>query len=144
MTTTPRRFTVSVPGDTGGGSLELPVCDECGLIVGDSSKHTHLPEGVVRAQDLPGAYDRCNHNVPLDGDCVRCDVLNGNKRTLPTPEVSSRGFKRFGPVPSSYGGGVSVYESSAADAPHIWHLHIDEARKLRDQLTVLIDDHYQL
>lgn len=82
----------------------------------------------------------------------------------PVPEVSNRGFKHHEPVPSEYGGNVRVYESSAASAPHIWvnvecpvnmndprgpakdasaHLTLDNAILLRDQLTHLIENHYQ-
>ncbi len=79
--------------------------------------------------------------------------------------ITDRGFKGFDSVPSTHGGGVRVYESSAADAPHIWlaaespedlnrpggllrhtsaHLRLEDAVRLRDQLTYLIEHHYQL
>jgi hypothetical protein len=82
-----------------------------------------------------------------------------------TPEYSERGFKHFPPIPSAYGGDIRVYESSAASAPHVWirtvcpvdlnkpdgpaveavaHLHIDDAIVLRDQLTYLLEHHYQV
>ena len=40
----------------------------------------------------------------------------------PEPKVtlSDRGFEPLDPIPSEYGGAVTVYESSAAEAPHIW------------------------
>ncbi len=82
------------------------------------------------------------------------------------PTISDRGFKTMPPVPASWGGHetgeVVVYESSAAEAPHLWlrvnaapgfggtaetvsaHLPLDEAEKLRDQLTWLIENHYQV
>jgi len=84
--------------------------------------------------------------------------------TAPEPRVSDRGFQSHEPVPSEYGGHVSVYESSAASGPHIWlsaecpenlndpegdtieavaHLTLENAKLLRDQLTQLIDNHYQ-
>lgn len=89
------------------------------------------------------------------------------------PTYTSRGFKRFDEVPSAYGGGVEVYESSAAMHPHLWvkvrspksvndwmvadqtggtyddweeataHLRLEDAVVLRDQLTYLIEHHYQ-
>lgn len=82
-------------------------------------------------------------------------------------ELSSRGFKHMAFVTDSYGGRVKLYESSAADEPHIWirveqshlltppdpddalvdaaaHLTFDAARELRDQLDWLIDNHYQV
>ncbi len=83
----------------------------------------------------------------------------------PQPTVTGRGFQRHAPVPSEYGGHVEVYESSAASGPHIWlnvecpanlndpagafkeavaHLTLDNATLLRDQLTQLIENHYQL
>lgn len=81
------------------------------------------------------------------------------------PQYSERGFKFFGPVPSTYGGDVRVYESSAAAGPHVWlritcpaslnepdgptieavaHLTRVDATLLRDQLTYLIEHHYQV
>lgn len=81
------------------------------------------------------------------------------------PNITSRGFKRFGPISSVYGGHIETYESSAAERPRIWvtttcpsdlndqsstpveavaHLDIEDATLLRDQLTYLIENHYQL
>lgn len=52
---------------------------------------------------------------------------------------------------------VRIYESSAAFGPHIWvavtepgrapaavHLSLENARRVRDQLTYLLDNHYQI
>jgi hypothetical protein len=76
--------------------------------------------------------------------------------------LTDRGFLRAEPVPSTYGGVAEVYESSAAD-PRIWvrvecpvdlndpssptkyavaHLDIQNAIRLRDQLTWIIDHHF--
>lgn len=78
---------------------------------------------------------------------------------------SDRGFTHMRPVPSSYGGNVAVYESSAAEHPHIWlrvqcptdlnrpdgpiteavaHLPIEGAELLYKQLGHLIENHHQL
>lgn len=78
--------------------------------------------------------------------------------------TSDRGFKRFEAVPSTYGGEVKVYESSAAEGPHLWlnatapvslnepdgaqvtaalHITLDAAALLRDQLDYLVQNHYQ-
>lgn len=78
---------------------------------------------------------------------------------------TSRGFAHGAPIPSEYGGEIRTYESSAASHPHIWvtveapvdlnqpngethrapaHLTVENATILRDQLTALIDGHYQL
>lgn len=80
------------------------------------------------------------------------------------PTYTDRGFAQMPAVPSEYGGNVRVYESSAAMGPHIWltaiapanlnepggptvkapiHLTLANAVVLRDQLTHLIDNHYQ-
>ena len=85
-----------------------------------------------------------------------------NEHTEPT--VTDRGFKRMPEIPSALGGHIRVYESSAAMGPHIWvrteqpsdlndrnseplqavaHLPLEAAEQLRDQLTALIDNHYQ-
>lgn len=81
------------------------------------------------------------------------------------PRITDRGFKHFDEVPSEYGGGVRTYESSMAEYPCLWvmvkqpadlnrrdspqieavaHLTLENAALLRDQLTHLIDNHYQL
>ncbi len=82
--------------------------------------------------------------------------------------VTDRGFVQFEPVDSTYGGQIRVYESSAALGPHIWidikspaklqevtgppdgmtagtaHLTLEGATKIRDQLTWIIENHYQV
>jgi len=80
------------------------------------------------------------------------------------PTYSPRGFKYMDPTPSAYGGHVAVYESSATSGPHLWlavketaatrtegtdteataHLTLEAATRLRDQLTYLIENHYQV
>jgi len=80
------------------------------------------------------------------------------------PTVTERGFRHMPDIPSTTGGHVRVYESSAASGPHIWirteqpsdlndpssdpveavaHLPLEAAEQLRDQLTALIANHYQ-
>ena len=78
------------------------------------------------------------------------------------PFKSTRGFSHFDPIVTSYGHEIRVYESSSASAPHIWlavngvdstngdeytslhaNMTLAAARLLRDQLTHLIDNHYQ-
>jgi len=79
-------------------------------------------------------------------------------------EFTGRGLKHYEKLLSTYGGHVQLAESSAASGPHVWlwttcptdlsdprgdsmqavaHLSLDDAVKLRDQLTHLIDNHYQ-
>lgn len=77
-----------------------------------------------------------------------------------TVTTSPRGFDHLPTIPSEYGGYASVYESSAADGPHIWlkavetmhgrpeesatmHLTAENAWKLADQLRLLVREHYQ-
>lgn len=73
------------------------------------------------------------------------------------PVWSDRGFKHMPEIEDSQGRTVQVYESSRADAPHVWlsvgnndtpdafvGLTLEEAGHLRDQLTYLIATHYQL
>lgn len=69
--------------------------------------------------------------------------------------LSERGFAQGRPIPSEYGGAAKVYESSAAEAPHVWlmvqspvnlndpngpmqeavaHFTLENAIRLRDQL----------
>lgn len=78
---------------------------------------------------------------------------------------SERGFTQMEPLVCDYGTGIRVYESSAAMAPHIWlalsqgqdpklsnlekseahaHMPLETAEQLRDQLTWLIENHYQV
>ena len=79
-------------------------------------------------------------------------------------ETTSRGFMHLPQIPSEYGGGITVSESSAAMGPHIWvrmecpvdlnnpqgetkeavaHLTLENARKLMEQLAYLDENHYQ-
>ena len=82
----------------------------------------------------------------------------------PNVTVTDRGFQHMDPIPGTYGGEVKVYESSAASGPHVWlntwsyenpntqsdrveatvHLRLVDAERLRDQLSYLIDNHYQV
>jgi hypothetical protein len=78
----------------------------------------------------------------------------------PEYELSQRGFKYLAPITCTYGTEVRVYESSAAESPHLWvalketrlegrgeahaHLSFEQARELRDQLDWLLDNHYQV
>jgi hypothetical protein len=85
--------------------------------------------------------------------------------TTPEYTTTSRGFKHFKEVPSTYGGHVRLYESSAAGWPHVWlatvcpaslndptgpgveavaHLTLEDAEVLRDQLSWAIAHHYQV
>lgn len=76
------------------------------------------------------------------------------------PAASDRGFDRMPPIPSEYGGEVTVYESSAASGPHVWlkvreaipgepvavahvHLTAGSAWRLSEQLQHLVRNHYQ-
>lgn len=77
---------------------------------------------------------------------------------------TARGFAGLPPIPSEYGGEVSLSESSAADGPHVWlravapvnlndptgpthevpiHLTAENAWMLADQLRHLVQHHYQ-
>jgi len=72
-----------------------------------------------------------------------------------TPVMSSRGFAHMAAIEGNYPEpwSVRVYESSAAMEPFIWlamsegnhaHLDLEKATQLRDQLTWLIENHYQV
>lgn len=43
----------------------------------------------------------------------------------PEPTITDRGLAKWPPTSTSYGAEVLVYESSAAEAPHIW-LGVDQ------------------
>jgi hypothetical protein len=82
---------------------------------------------------------------------MRCPVAD-------EPIVTERGFKRMPPILGAYGGQVEVYESSAADHPHIWvkavdpgeedagtvHLPIEDAERLEGHLRYLRENHYHV
>jgi hypothetical protein len=94
-------------------------------------------------------------------------VLPG-ERSLQHVEVSARGFKRLDPIKGHFANGeverdsITIAESSCAWPPsiHIWvdeeegsgikaaqahiQLSLDAAERLRDQLTWLIENHYQV
>lgn len=70
--------------------------------------------------------------------------------------ATERGFALMPPIPSTRGGDVRAYESSAADGPHIWlkitvvdgewtaaKLTTENAEKLAEQLITLCRNHYQ-
>lgn len=70
--------------------------------------------------------------------------------------ISDRGLRYCHEVEGTYGDNVQVYESSAADGPHLWvkansatglsaavHLHIDDAVVLAEQLLRLHRMHHQ-
>jgi hypothetical protein len=66
--------------------------------------------------------------------------------------TSDRGFTSLPPILDEYGGTATVYESSAASAPHIWlnvkgsgrlHLTVESAQQLAEQLMYLVQNHYQ-
>ncbi|WBB94112.1 hypothetical protein [Verrucosispora sp. WMMC514] len=78
--------------------------------------------------------------------------------------TTGRGFAHLPPIPSEYGGHVTVSESSAADGPHVWlratcpvdlnnphgdaketamHLTADNAVRVAEQLQQTVRDHYQ-
>lgn len=77
---------------------------------------------------------------------------------------SDRGVQQGTEIPSTYGGFIRVYESSAAGHPHIWanikcpvdfneplgpqadasvHLRIEDAERLHAQLGHIINNHNQ-
>ncbi len=77
-----------------------------------------------------------------------------------TASTSERGFDAYPAIPSEYGGGVYVQESSSAEGPHIWlrateampgrpevkaalHLTAENAWRLAEQLQRLVREHYQ-
>lgn len=73
--------------------------------------------------------------------------------------TTNRGFDHMPSIPSTYGGSVRAYESSAAGGPHLWlhiatpsgnggglahaHLTAADAWHLGEQLLQLVRDHYQ-
>lgn len=78
--------------------------------------------------------------------------------------TTARGFDFHTPIPSEYGGHITVSESSAADGPHVWvrtqcpvdlnrpdgptvqtalHLTADNAWMLARQLAATVTRHYQ-
>lgn len=89
---------------------------------------------------------------------------NGKRQVLTQGEVdvifNDRGFATYGlPLLTAYGHRISVYESSAASAPHMWlslspsdqitsgadddraaHLNLNQAIALRDRVDAFIAD----
>lgn len=81
-------------------------------------------------------------------------------------ETTDRGLKHFEPITTAYGHEIRVYESSAADSPHIWlditqttetakaarsniapesataHLSVLQALLLIESLTAAVRQHY--
>lgn len=79
------------------------------------------------------------------------------------PVKTDRGFSHLPPITDGYGSSVHVYESSAADGPHVWvkireeqttprggrtaeicaHLTMEELVKLGEQIEWMKQHHYQ-
>ena len=85
------------------------------------------------------------------------------------PVKTDRGFKHLPPIPATHAGRpagrVMVYESSAANGPHLWisveqpadrnhpdngeiieasvHMTLEDAVKLAEQINYLAEHHYQ-
>jgi hypothetical protein len=112
-----------------------------------------------------GGYVTCSARDCEDPKAAT-QALNVGRKNTPhlEYEVSDRGFLSLPAIPSSYGGQVRVYESSSAEHPHIWlnaeapkdlnkpegemveaplHLTIENAEALAEQLTWLVEQHYQ-
>ncbi|HLS44601.1 MAG TPA: hypothetical protein VK045_04135 [Ornithinicoccus sp.] len=75
-----------------------------------------------------------------------------------TPTITDRGFRHLPVLVTGSGDRVRVYESSAADGPHLWlhatergdagiaacvHLDAEAAWELHEQLAHLLGHHYQ-
>lgn len=76
-----------------------------------------------------------------------------------TPTVTDRGFRHLPVLVTGSGDRVRVYESSAANSPHLWlhvanrgeddtegtcvHLDAEAAWELHEQLAHLLEHHYQ-
>lgn len=80
-------------------------------------------------------------------------------------KTTDRGFAHLPPIPSEYGGHITVSESSAASGPHLWirantpvdphnphgdtaeaaamHLTADNALRLSEQIQHTVRGHYQ-
>jgi hypothetical protein len=70
-------------------------------------------------------------------------------------ERTDRGFKHYPPIRTTYGHDVKVYESSAAESPHVWlavvgatesceaHMSVEQAERVRDAIDAAIRNHYQ-
>lgn len=117
-------------------------------------RSTSAGKGTVYLPDWQAWREHC---APLIAE-----RLHAAMESAPRPDIevttSQRGFLGYGdPVLTTYGHEVRVYESSAADAPHIWlgiehdgarsgiqacramaHLSIEQAIAIRDRLNLAI------
>lgn len=85
------------------------------------------------------------------------------------PTKTDRGFQHLPPIPATHGGRPAgqayVYESSAANGPHLWlgveqpadsnhpdngavigariHMRVEDAVRLAEQILYLVEHHYQ-
>jgi hypothetical protein len=127
--------------------------------VGCDADHNHEAHrlGIRRPDQLPDGAGRRGLRVAA----VRAHQLRrgGSMNDHLTTTTTPRGFDHLPPI-KSYGGYVTVYESSAAEGPHIWlrtvetlhgqpetdatiHLTAENAWRLSEQLQKLVRDHYQ-
>lgn len=116
--------------------------------------------------DATNTYRRAAGIPTLEPEPVPELLAAGDAPTGYSPDYTSsdRGFKHLEPVPSTYAGRVRVYESSAADGPHLWlaitqpvdlneptgpelstraHLTAGSAEEVALQLLWLLEHHYQ-
>lgn len=115
----------------------------------------HVSKTYLKSEALGGAVClSCYEPVSL----VAPDTVEG-------VTFSSRGFKQMDPITTTRHETVRVYESSAAEEPHVWlnveigpespytneepgkshaHMTLAQAEQLRDQLDYLIHNHYQV
>jgi hypothetical protein len=141
-------------------------------VLGERTKRgTGLAIAVFAGADVPQRHADaafCAHartDVPaLVAEVERLRAELAATEVAPRVTFTDRGFKHMDPIPSEYGGQIHVIESSAAIGPHIWltasapanlnqpegpavdarlHLTLANAALLRDQLSFLVDNHYQ-
>jgi len=131
-----------------GGYTRVDILDENGAIVSTGWAHCHPSD---------------NYNRKLGHEIALGRALKPRKHAIAGDATySDRGFAHLPSITCSYGSKVKVYESSAAESPHIWvaiesgpqlqdlpgeahaHLSLEDAKMLCDQITWMIENHYHM
>lgn len=106
---------------------------------------------------------------PVDWDAERRTYADHHLPAHLRYITTARGFRHLPPIPGTHGGQpaghVAVWESSAADGPHLWisashpsdrnnpdspplnegcvHIRAEDAWRFADQIRHLVEHHYQ-
>lgn len=100
---------------------------------------------------MSGLCERCMEREARSAHDLYCDPCEVAKTTL---RYTNRGFRDYGAIQHSYGGTVTIRQSSNAEGDFVWlfinnkgtgldtddaaHLSVDEAKAIIEMLSVFV------